>query len=406
MKSYRRYKNHGAGAKIAAWAIDLFFAPLYRAGRALRGLFSAAKERPAAPEKILLVRLDHIGDLLMTTPAVHALKAQFPGASLHFLASPASRPVVESNPDIERTSVFSVPWYDGGRAQRFPLGEYVRLLRGLRRERYDAAIDFRGDIRVMFLFLLLSGARQRVGFSGLGGEFLLTRSVPFSQERHFAELNLALAGSLSGRPLAEAGRPFMAGNAGDASRVDALLAELGIAAAERLVAIQPATIPHWRLKRWPPGRFAALADALVRNEGARVILTGGPADRETLDQVAAAMEEKAHVVAGKASLTELGELLKRCRLFVTNDTGPMHVAAAVGAPLVAVFGPTAPGRSGPLGDAERIRVIRRDVPCRRPCFVTSCPRGHECMEKIGVEEVLAACRELLRGTAAVRERNP
>jgi len=400
MKTWRRYKNHSSGAKIAAWAIDLAFGPPFRALRALRRLFSAAKETPEAPGKILLVRLDHIGDLLMTTPAIRALKRRFPQSSLSLLASPSSLPAVAGIPEIERSHSFRVPWYDGGRAQRFPALGYIRLIRRLRREHYDAAIDFRGDIRVMFLFLLLSGARQRIGFSDLGGEFLLTRARPYDAGRHFAELNLALAGSLAGRPLPEAGRPFMGGAAGDASRVDTLLAGLGIAPDERLVAIQPSTIPHWRLKRWPPERFAALADALVRRQGARILLVGGPDDRQALQEVAAAMEENALIAAGKTTLTELGELLKRCRLFVANDTGPMHVAAAAGAPLVAIFGPTDPGRSGPLGDPDHTRVVRRDVPCRRPCFVAACPRGHECMAGITLEDVLPACLELLRGRFA------
>ncbi len=399
MKTRRHYKNHTPWARRLAWGIDLFLGSLFKAGaaggRAVKNIFAASPKSPSAVRKILLIRLDHIGDLLMTTPAIHALKSRFPESSLSLLASPSSLPIVAGNPEIDKVFAFRVPWYDGGRAQGFSLRQYLRLLRRLRRERFDLAIDFRGDLRVLFLFSFLAGAKQRLGFANLGGEFLLTRSCPYSEASHFVEANLSLVNCLAGPPAPPAVQYFMKTSPADASHIDMLLSDLGIAASDRIIGIHPAAIPHWKLKRWPPERYAALADALVRQEGAKIVLTGGEEDNSELAHVVSLMRERAYMAAGKTSLSQLAELIGRCRLFVSNDTGPMHVALAVRTPLVAIFGPTAPGRSGPFGDPELYRVIQHDVPCRRPCFIKECPRRHECMNGVAMEEVLQACRELL-----------
>jgi len=408
MKTPRRYKNHSQRARIIAWGIDLTLGSLFKAAaacrQAIRRLFPAATKVPSAARKILLIRLDHIGDLLMTAPAIHALKRRFPESSLSLLASPSSLPIVAASPELDRVFSFHVPWYDGKRAQRFSLPGYLRLLRQLRREHFDAAIDFRGDLRVLWLFSFLSGAKQRLGYAGLGGEFLLTRSCPYDDSRHFVEANLSLADRLEGPPAAPEIRYSITTSPADVAHVGRLFADLGLSAGDKVIGIHPVTIPHWRLKRWPLERFAEVADALARQEGAKILLTGGEEDIPELSHVVSAMREPARVAAGRTSIPQLAELIGRCRLFVANDTGPMHIAVAVGTPLVAIFGPTDPKRSGPFGDPKLIRVICRDVPCRRPCYATKCPLGHECMNGTAVEDVLTACRELLRLPPAEREK--
>jgi lipopolysaccharide heptosyltransferase II len=405
MKSYRQYKNYSARAKIIAWGIDLIGGPIYKVFKAFHQVLSSTlspskKGIPPPLQKFLLVRLDHIGDLLMTTPAIHALKLRFPESSLNLLASPSSLPIVAGNPEIDKVFPFRVPWYDGGRAQIFPFLAYWRLLRQLRKERFDVAIDFRGDFRVLWFFLFLGGVKQRVGFAGLGGEFLLTSSFPYDKTRHFVEMNLALANCLAGPPASTGSRYHLYPTAEDVSHVDKILAELGLSAEDRIVAIHPTTIPHWQLKRWPPERFAALADALIRREGVKIVFTGGKDDAAELSRVVSAMQESACVLAGKTSLSQLAELIRRCRLFIANDTGPMHLAVAVGTPLVAIFGPTDPRRSGPYGNHELFRVVRLDLTCKRPCFVSECPIDHECMNGITPKSVLAACRDLLHPRSA------
>lgn len=400
MRTWRQYKNYSRHAKISAWCIDLTAGTLFKiaaaCGRAIRSVFPVSGQGPPAAKKLLLIRLDHIGDLLMTTPAIHALKLRFPESSLCLLASPAALPIIAGNPEIDRTFSFRVPWYDGGRAQRFSCREYIRLLRQLRRERFDAAIDFRGDFRVLLFFSFLGKAKQRVGYAALGGEFLLTRSCPYDENRHFVDANLALANCLDGPPASPGIQYFVNASPAIASHVDKFLSKLGIGAGDSIIGIHPATIPHWRLKRWAPARFAALADALARREGVKIVLTGGKEDVAELENIVSLMREKAWITAGRTSIPQLVELIRRCRLFVSNDTGPMHIAAAVATPLVAIFGPTDPQRSGPNGNPRLIRVIRHDVPCRRPCFVAECTIGHECMNGIEVADALQACEELLR----------
>ncbi len=400
MRAYRHYHNYSMRAKIIAWCIDLTAGTLFKivaaCGRVIRSIFPTSPQGTPVAKKFLLIRLDHIGDLLMTTPAIHALKLRFPESSLCLLASPSALPIIAGNPEIDRAFSFRVPWYDGGRAQRFSCREYIRLLRQLRREHFDVAIDFRGDFRVLFFFSFLCRAKQRVGYAALGGEFLLTLSCHYDETRHFVEANLALANCLDGPPASPGIQYFVNASPGDASRVDKLLSELGIGASDRIIGIHPATIPHWRLKRWAPERFAALADVLARLEGVKIVFTGRKEDAAELEHIVSLMQEKAWITAGRTSVPQLAELIRRCRLFITNDTGPMHIAVAVATPLVAIFGPTDPQRSGPNGNPRLIRVVRRDVPCRRPCFVAACPINHECMNGIKVADALQACKELLR----------
>ena len=402
MRKVGNYRNHSRRARWVAWIIDTFLFFLLWIKRFFRKLFfpfrsvSRRNEPFSVAGKILLIRLDHLGDLLMTTPAISAIKSSFPQSTLHLLGGPSALALAPGLPQIKKTFTFSVPWYDGGRAQLFSVRQYVCLIRKLRQEKYDAVIDFRGDIRILVLFALLSGAPVRVGYSRLGGESLLTHSVPFDTSAHFVVGNLSLIQTLTWSARIEADpQPSIIPTREDRAYIQRLLESMGERQNSRWVVIHPTTIPHWQLKRWPPERFATLADELIHHEGIRIIFTGTEMDAPALDLIIANMKAPALNLARKTSLLGLAALLAGCALFVSGDTGPMHLAAAVGAPLVAIFGPTESARSGPYGQAHRIRVLQHPIPCRRPCYVSRCPAEHRCMREISVTEVLWACRELL-----------
>ena len=382
-----------------AWVIDICGGSVYRLIKAFlmafRFFFPCANTHQTMTKSILLIRLDHLGDVLMTTPAIRVLKQHFPEKSLIMLVSPSSYPVVEGNPDLDHIYTFNVPWFDGKRSQRFNLKAYLKLIRTLRQEQLEIAIDFRGDFRILLFFSFLSGARQRVGFKDLGGEFLLTTRCKYDEGKHFVELHLDLIRSLGISVNSQEIRYALPTSLEDKAYIDNLFAELGIAPEHVVVGIHPTTIAHWTLKRWKPERFAALADRLVVQYGVKLILTGGKQEFNAISHIAALMKATAYIAAGRTSIKQLAELIKRCQLFISNDTGPMHLAVAIQTPLVAIFGPTNPQRSGPYGNPELYRVIQHNVPCRRPCFVSECPRQHECMEAITVEQVLQACQSLL-----------
>jgi predicted lipopolysaccharide heptosyltransferase III len=398
MRTYRDYKNYSTSAKLMAWGIDLLGGIGYALIQLFVSLFRIFAPRHEYPQskKVLLIRLDHLGDVLMTTPAIHTLKQHCPETSLIMLVSPSSYPVVDGNPDLDKIYTFKVPWFDGKRAQRFDLRAYLKLIRTLRQEQIDTAIDFRGDFRILFCFSWLSGARNRVGFNNLGGEFLLTTRCEYADQKHFVELNFDLIKSLGVPVNLHDIHYVLPTSAEDKTSNDRLFEELGITPNDIVVGIHPTTIPHWKLKRWQGERFAELADRLSAQYGTKVVLTGGAEELETISWIASLMKTTAHIAAGRTSFKQLAELMTRCRLFVANDTGPMHIAVAVHTPLVAIFGPTNPQKSGPYGNPERYRVVQHDVPCRRPCFVAECPRNHACMEAISVDQVFQACQSLLK----------
>ena len=163
---------------------------------------------------------------------------------------------------------------------------------------------------------------------------------------------------------------------------------------------------RWPSKHWPPESFASLADTLTRERQARVVLTGSPADRPLISRIRSLMQTSAEDLSGRTDLKALARLFYQADAAVTTDTGPMHLAAAVGTPVAAVFGPTAPWRTGPFG--LRHRIVRTNLSCS-PCFQRRCPTP-DCLTGLGMVEVLAAVREILdqnshrRQTVAVRAR--
>jgi ADP-heptose:LPS heptosyltransferase len=276
------------------------------------------------------------------------------------------------------------------------LREYLRLLIRLKQERIEIAIDFRGDFRILLWFSWLAGARQRVGFTHLGGEFLLTNPCEYDPRKHFVDLNLDLLRSLNVPVERQSVRYVFLTSAKDQQDVEPILAQAGICGQERLIAIHPSTVPHWTLKRWTLEGFATVAGRLIAENGVTVIFTGGVHDEAYIHKITSQMRVSAVTLAGKTSLAQLAEVLRRCDMLITNDTGPMHLALAVDTPVVAIFGPTVPEKSGPYGQAVPYRVLTYPVPCRRPCFVMECPYQHACMRQITPDQVFQACQELLR----------
>jgi lipopolysaccharide heptosyltransferase II len=367
--------------------------------------------RGAEPRRILLLRLERIGDLLMTLGAIRAVRLQAPDAVIDLVVGSWNASLAALVGGIDRIEVMDAPWLSRGSGGQ-SLARMARRTRGWRRQHYDLAINFEGDIRS---HLLMAGslARRRIGFDMAGGGPLLTGRVRHDPRRHTAENALALVetafelppGTLP-RPDHADGRPLW--------RID-LTASLVTAARRRLaaggipepdarplVAIHPAG--GRAIKQWPAERFAAVARALARSVGARVLLTGADADRALVEEVAAALrpDVDVHVIAGDVDLPVLAAVLARCHLLVTGDTGPMHLAAAVDTPIVAVFGPSDPTRYAPL--TPRARVVRVDLPCS-PCNRIRQPParcvGHtpDCLDKVTVEIVVQAAREVLAAPA-------
>ena len=375
------------------------------------------RRRPWQPaRRILLLRLERIGDLLMSLGAIRAVRQLAPDAEIDLVVGSWNESLARLIADVTRVETLDLPWLARG-ASGASHAALVGRATGWRSRRYDLAINFEGDIRSHGL-LWLSAARRRVGFDQAGGGPLLTDRVAHDPRRHVADNSMTLVERAFDRPDGSLPRALTA----DGEPLWRLSIPEGAHGAARAMAAQVAGDPNavdrtWLavhapggrlVKQWPVDRFGEAAIALARRMDAVVVLTGGPGDDEVVAQTAAMLKAagiSTIPLQGTTDLVLLAALLARCRLLLTGDTGPMHVAAAVGTPVVAVFGPSMPWRYGPL--IRQHRVVRVDLPCS-PCNRIRQPparcQGHspDCLTAIAVSSVVEAGVSLLDSSAPTR----
>lgn len=359
---------------------------------------------PEAVRRILVIRADHIGDAAMCMPVFPLLRQRFPAARIAVLVGPWAEDLFRYHQDVDEVIVCRVPWWtsvrrgERGKGTRGSLIGLWRLVRRLRRERFDLAIDLRSDFRQIAVFGWLGGARKILAYARTGGEYLLNPAVPYEGVVHEVERNLRLLAPLGIR----ANKPDLAIPVGPAerSRVEVLLNEAGLSGgAGPLIVFHPGA--RVAVKRWPSDRFAALGDLLVERHGARVAVVGGAEERNLANRLCAQMKTPAVSFAGRLSLLDLVALLERTDLLVCNDGAVGHLAASVGLPTVAVFGPTDPRKFAPYNPA--CEVIQEPFPCS-PCLHVRCERNGtehaDCLEAVSVSRVAAAAERALAGVKA------
>ncbi len=348
--------------------------------------------------KILVVLIAGIGDLIMASPGFRAIRNGHPEAKICLLTSTDALPIARHYPVLDEVIPFPIREL---RNHRRHLLSVARLLRTLRKRRFDVAVNlfrvgsWQGALKMGMLFLA-SGAKKRIGHGRHGFGLFLTDTVPAETfaNRHVVEAIGDIAAKIGGVPDGREIEVFW--SAASDAKWEPFFNSLNGASA---VGIHPGG--DRESKRWPPERFAAVASALAERYRARIVLLGGPADTplaERIERGLAATVAAANL-AGKVPLDELPCLIHRFDLLITNDSGPMHIAAATRTPLVAVFGPGDPVLNRPYADPEGYRLVRKEVPCHRPCELKSCPH-RSCLDLISPEEVLEACSEILGGGAA------
>jgi lipopolysaccharide heptosyltransferase I len=351
------------------------------------------------PQSILIVKLSAIGDVIQTLPMVEALKRQFPRARIDWVVEEDASNLLLSHPRIDRVIISRrKSWVKRvlkpGEFWK-TLREVSRFVRDLRSRHYDWVIDNHGIFKSGML-MLLSRGRRKIGFqasAGIAEEgsyfFTHERYKPLSIERHALERYLDLVSQM-GVPIDPTSFHFPV-PPDSLKQAEALLRQRGFGS-RPLVVLHP--VAKWETKQWPAENFARLISALAQ-EKATVVITGSPQDegpvREILHQAGGESVKVLNLV-GKTNLMELAGIFSLSDLVLSPDTGPMHLAAAVKAPLIALFGPTAPWRTGPYGNNPRI--IRKGLPCS-PCFKKKC-QTVECMNSISVEEVLDAVGQKLK----------
>lgn len=352
----------------------------------------------AKVKRVLLLKVDHIGDVVLMTPALCALKQKFPHARVDVVLGPWAKDVLNNNPQINAIFRYHDKWQDRGYAQR-SLREKARIVvQNLRVylklifRRYDVAINFRGDYNSIFL-VYMTGAVQRIAHDHLTlYSFLLTQKVKYDGALHEAERHLALLHPLGieGKETQQQVYPAKE----DYAFIDEMLRASGLSVQEKYVGIRPGAL--YPLKQWPLENFAMLINDLVKRKE-RVLLIGGPGEEELVNGLG---KKTANVnVLMMPSVLKFAALTSHLKLLVCNDGGPMHVAAAMQTPLLALYGPT-PMSFRPLG-AKSV-VLRKEAPCSPcPVFVpkekNDCPEPL-CMKSISPQEVMGKVSEVLYGS--------
>ncbi len=344
------------------------------------------------PATILVIKLKHIGDVLLATPAIHALKATYPSARIHALVPVGTEPVLEGNPDLAGVIPFVRPRGRGLSRWR----EELRLVRALRALRPDMVVAMgKGDREAILGFL--SGARWRAGFDSgrkgfLGRNWLLTHRAARTGREHVVEADLMLVQALGIVPPDR--RLRLALGPEDAAAADRILAEAGVGPGDALATVHPTS--RWLFKCWRDEGMAAVMDHLG-SLGLRVAITSGPDPREARKarHILEIARRPAVDLIGRLSLKQLAAVLRRSRLFLGVDSAPMHMAAAVGTPVVALFGPSGEHNWRPWGEGHL--VVAKDLFCR-PCGQDGCngSKRSDCLDMITEAEVIAAVDAQLR----------
>jgi len=330
--------------------------------------------------KILVIKLRAIGDVLLSSVVLNNLRAAFPSARIDFLTETPSRGILEGHPALSSLVIFD-PKNETG----------LDLVLRVRRERYDCVIDLFGNPRSAIV-TLLSGARIRAGYRFGWRKFCYNIvAEPRGSRIHNRDFNLDVLALLD-VPAGDTSLTIPVGAKAE-EFAEAFFREHSLAG-KTVVAVNAGG--GWYTKRWGIRNFAALADRLAGEHGAEILVCWGPGEKDDALTVQNTMHHPARLIP-PTSLQELAAILRRCSAMVTNDSGPMHIAAVMGTPVLAVFGPTNPRFQGPVGEGHV--VVRNERLDCLGCNLTKCPIGLPCMEKLTVEEMVAGFGKLrLRST--------
>ena len=343
----------------------------------------------------VVIQTAFIGDVILTLPLIQSVRMLHPEAAVDVVVIPKSKELFANHPDVREVIVFDKKGVDRG------LRGLKRIASLLKSRSYDLALIPHRSLRSALL-AMLAGVPVRVGFNRSAGRLLLTSHVPYKDDQHEIDRNLSLLSKIAAAPVPRQ-LPHTYPSAADARHIDRLLIELEIGAPGRMVAMAPGTV--WNTKRWLKERFASLA-VNFDDAGYEVVLVGGLEDYDLCAEIRTLSgSSRVHSVAGLLTLLQSAEILKRCALLVCNDSAPMHLAASVGTPVVAVFGATVPafgfGPSGP----DDVVVETTGLKCR-PCSIhggETCPiKTFDCMVDVSHHRVFRTAMESLART--VRQR--
>lgn len=344
-------------------------------------------------KNILVVRTDRIGDVVLTTPVLEVLRKSYPDARITMMVTPGTKDIVEGNPFINEVIVFDKKGKDKG------IINFWRFVHRVREKNFDLVLNYHLKVRTNFM-LFHAGIPNRIGFKNNKFGFLLTEQYPDPRNdgnRHEAEYCLDLL-----RYIGIEAKEFRVHVSvqGESERwADQLLKEHSITSGDKLFAIHPGA--SCISKRWPPERFAEVADLISKKYNAKILLVGAGDNQLIAREVLLSMKQPVIDLTGKTSLTHLISLLKRCALLISNDSGPVHLAVGVQTPVISIFGRNQPGLSKtrwrPLGIFD-VALHNQEVGCE-VCLAHNCQLNFKCLKSITVENVLQAVEEILNQVA-------
>jgi lipopolysaccharide heptosyltransferase I len=364
------------------------------------------------PRKLLIVRLSAIGDVVHVLPALKILRRNYPSAHIAWLVEDKAEGILRNQPGIDEVIVFPKKRWISGLKNPFSfmrtVAEVTSFIGALRRQGFEMVVDFQGNLK-SGLMTFLSGSPLRVGFARghcREGNFLFTNRwiVPSPERLHKIERNLSLLEGLGLKPMIGRQHVRQGGSALgttmslQVSREDEeyIASSLGsgraCSAGGPLAVIHAGTSDFGAYKRWPTANYAQLADRLVEGFDARVVFTWGPSELEMVREIISSMRRPGQLAPRTDALGQLVALIRRANLFISGDTGPMHIASIMGVPQVAIFGPKDPAIYGPY--QKRALVVRKELECS-PCTKRTC-NDPICITSITPEEVFEATKALLR----------
>lgn len=347
--------------------------------------------KPKKPlRKILVIKPSSLGDVVHSLPFLNALRDGFPKAEIHWIIAKGLEGLLEGHPMLNKLWIINKDDWKRIKAVRTTIKELRSLFKSLKAERYDIVIDLQGLLRSGIL-AKATGAPVRIGFKEAreGSRIFYTHTVKADRDVHAVDRYLEMAKFL-GCDTSEVKFPFplsftsfAAGEPVRGGQLSPASGGLSFQLPDKYAVIVPGA--RWETKRWSPERFGQLASMMH----VKSIVVGGESDADIAGIVIRNSDGNAISATGKTTLKELIELMRNARFVVTNDSGPMHIAAALNVPVFAIFGPTNPLRTGPYGN--RHVVIRRELECS-PCYKKKC-KNIQCMELIGVKEVADIVRQ-------------
>ncbi|HNQ50976.1 MAG TPA: lipopolysaccharide heptosyltransferase II [Candidatus Omnitrophota bacterium] len=339
-------------------------------------------------ERIAIFNVNWLGDVLFSTAVIRNVRRNYPDSHIACIIPPRCRAVLEGNPYLDEIIIFDEKGAHKGFAGT---RAFIRMLKA---KRFDAIFLLHRSMTRAFI-AWAAGIQERIGYTTAKRVFLLTGRIRPPDIRAVHRVDYYL-GVIAGAGLEVKDRfADLAFGEQDRREVDEFLRRNAIHVRDVIIGLNPGG--NWGPKRWPKENFAALADRLVAEYGAKIIFTGSPEDKTLAEQIRSSMNSGSVSACGALSLKQFAALCPRLSVFISADSGPLHIANAAGTPrIVALFGPTDPRLTGPV-PPDRAVIVRKDTGCAIPCYEAGC-RDNQCMKAISVDDVCAAVRSAIRAS--------